>query len=193
MFFCARQSKKNADVDFPRTLGPAVWLWSKCLSWQFVMYFCDCDECYWEKKKKARGGSLSKCFLKAVFYLWLSLNWNKCPGRLWYELLFQSVIGINLLFLIFLQMTACQVTLFHWKATISLSVKGCISCSVQYWGDWCLAHLSTEMTSQVKPVLWKSAVVSGTGEEMGILMNRYVFAFESMSQWMQSDLKDPRA
>lgn len=73
-----------------------------------------------------------------------------------YELLFQSVMGMNLPFLIFYQMTALQVTVFHLKATISLSVKGCISWLVQYSGDWCLMHPNAEMKSHAKPVLVES-------------------------------------
>lgn len=71
------------------------------------------------KKGKDGEGSLSKCFLMAFFYMRLSLNGNECLGQLQHELLFKSVTGINLSFLRFSQMTVCQVTVFHLKATIS--------------------------------------------------------------------------
>lgn len=111
--------------------------------------------------RKGKRGYLSKCFLIAVFYMWLSHNWNKCLGQLWYELLFQSVIGMSLSFLISSQMTVHQVTVFHLKATTSLSVKRCISCLTQYSGDWGLILLSTwnKITSETCSS-WKSAIVS---------------------------------
>lgn len=149
VLLCIPSDSINVDVDFPRTLAPAVWLWFKCLSLQLAVYFC-VSECYW---KRNREGSLRKCFPMAVSYMWLSLNWNKCLGQLQYELLFQSVIGIILPFLIFSQVTVHLVTLFHLKVTIILSVKRCTSCLAQYSGSWCLMHLNTEMKSQVKTVL----------------------------------------
>lgn len=152
MFFCiCRHTERKVDIDFPRTLAPTVWPWFKSLSCQLAVYFCVCDECYWEKNKN-RVGSLRKYFLMAVFCMCLSLNWSKRLGQLWYEL-FQSAIGMNLPILIFSQMTMCQVTVFHLKATIS--VKGCILCLVQYSGDWCLMHLNTEWNHGCNQFWWK--------------------------------------